>query len=609
MSSHHSSSSQTEHIDPKKLMINFEPGFSLRDALNVLFCHKWKIILFFCTIVSAISVSTYRMPYFFSSEAKIVINSGRDPNTIAPILGPSQYLNQNQQERVNNEVLILKSRVLAEKVVHTVGYENFFKKPPKAPEQKPESKSEQKPESKSEQKPESKSEQKPESKSEQKPELKSEQKPELKSEQKPELKSEQKSESKSEQKPEQLSDQKTAENAPKNIDQSTKKTGETETPKQREIRIKNMTESAVDQVMGGLIVELKALSFVVGLTITLRDPVLAQKVLKTLLDEYLKHYIELNEPKSVGVFKRRYDEYEKKLREKEDALYKFKVENNIVSLDGQIGMLISRVGELMGQIVGGESKIIGLKTKIADLEEILPNYKKLIISQTVKGKTNNLLDALKNLLIKLQTQEIELTSRYPDDSRRVVEVKKQIELVEQMISNEPESLAELTETVNQNYEYFSRQLEDTKIDLNSSEISLETMKKALTDYQEKLDRLLSFELTLKRLEREREILLKEYQAQLEILQKAESYKALNESKIVSVEIIEPPTFSDEAVKPDKPKNIILAIVLGLLGGIGLAFFLDYFDDSMKTNEDVKRHLKLPVLAMITTDEFERLCKS
>jgi len=585
MSSHHSSSSQTEHIDPKKLMINFEPGFSLRDALNVLFCHKWKIILFFCTIVSAISVSTYRMPYFFSSEAKIVINSGRDPNTIAPILGPSQYLNQNQQERVNNEVLILKSRVLAEKVVHTVGYENFFKKPPKAPEQKPESKSEQKPELKSEQKPESKSEQKPESKSEQKPE------------------------SKSEQKPEQLSDQKTAENAPKNVDQSTKKTGETETPKQREIRIKNMTESAVDQVMGGLVVELKALSFVVGLTITLRDPVLAQKVLKTLLDEYLKHYIELNEPKSVGVFKRRYDEYEKKLREKEDALYKFKVENNIVSLDGQIGMLISRVGELMGQIVGGESKIIGLKTKIADLEEILPNYKKLIISQTVKGKTNNLLDALKNLLIKLQTQEIELTSRYPDDSRRVVEVKKQIELVEQMISNEPESLAELTETVNQNYEYFSRQLEDTKIDLNSSEISLETMKKALTDYQEKLDRLLSFELTLKRLEREREILLKEYQAQLEILQKAESYKALNESKIVSVEIIEPPTFSDEAVKPDKPKNIILAIVLGLLGGIGLAFFLDYFDDSMKTNEDVKRHLKLPVLAMITTDEFERLCKS
>jgi uncharacterized protein involved in exopolysaccharide biosynthesis len=272
-------------------------------------------------------------------------------------------------------------------------------------------------------------------------------------------------------------------------------------------------------------------------------------------------------------------------------------------------MLISRVGELMGQITAAESKIVGLETKVVDLENILPQHEKTIISQTVTGKTNNIVDALKNLLVKLQTQEIELVSRYPEDSRKVIEVKKQIELVEEILTSEPESLSELTETLNQNYDYFSRQLDDTKIELKSQETSLITMKQSLADYQEKLDRLLSFELTLKRLERERESILKEYQAQVEILQKADSYKALNESKIVSVDIIEPPTFSEEAVKPDKPKNIILAIVLGLFGGIGLAFFLDYFDDSMKTNEDVKRHLKLPVLAMITTNEFERLCKS
>jgi len=555
MQPHHSSHSQNEIQDVQKLMINFEPGFSLRDALNVLFCHKWKIILFFCTVVSSISVSTYRMPYFYSSEAKIVINAGRDPNTIAPILGPSQYLNQNQQERVNNEVIILKSRVLAEKVVNTIGYEHFFKKRPKPSDKK--------------------------------------------TEQKVETSEPQKS---PEQKVETSEPQKNSEQPPKQLEKP-------ETAAEKANRIKDSTNAAVDQIMASLTVELRAISFVVGLTVTLRDPFLAQKVLKTLLDEYLKHYIEMNEPKSVGVFKRRYDEYENKLREKEDMLHRFKVDNNIVSLDGQIGMLISRVGELMGQITAAESKIVGLETKVVDLENILPQHEKTIISQTVTGKTNNIVDALKNLLVKLQTQEIELVSRYPEDSRKVIEVKKQIELVEEILTSEPESLSELTETLNQNYDYFSRQLDDTKIELKSQETSLITMKQSLADYQEKLDRLLSFELTLKRLERERESILKEYQAQVEILQKADSYKALNESKIVSVDIIEPPTFSEEAVKPDKPKNIILAIVLGLFGGIGLAFFLDYFDDSMKTNEDVKRHLKLPVLAMITTNEFERLCKS
>jgi uncharacterized protein involved in exopolysaccharide biosynthesis len=555
-----SSSSHAEHINPKKLMIDFEPGYSLRDVLNTVFCHKWKIILFFCTVVSAISVSTYRMPYFYSSEAKIIINAGRDPNKIAPILVPSQHLNQNQQERVNNEVLILKSRILAEKVVNAIGYENFFKKRPPTPEQKTET-------------------------------------------------TPQTNETKPEQKTEASVEQKSTDNPLKTSEQPSKKIEKPETPKEREIRIKNMTQAAINQVHGGLTVELKALSFIVGLTVTVRDAVLAQKILQVLLEEYLKHYIELNSPKSVGVFKKRYEELEIKLREKEEALYKFKTENNIVSLDGQIGMLISRVGELMGQIVGTESRVMGLRVKVADLETIVPNYDKLVISQTISGKTNNLLDALKNLLIKFQTQEIELTSRYPDDNRKVVEVKRQIELVEQMISNEPESLEESTESINQNYEYFARQLEDAKVELHLNETSLASMKESMANYQEKLDRLLSLELTLKRLEREQNMTLLEYQAQSEILQKADSYTALNEGKIVSIDIIEPPTFSDDAVKPNKPKSIVLAIILGLIGGIGLAFFLDYFDDSMKTNEDVKRHLKLPVLAMITTDEFERLYKS
>lgn len=552
-----SSHSQHGQPEPKKLMIDFEPGFSLRDALNVLFCHKWKIILFFCTVVSSISVSTYRMPYFYSSEAKIVINPGRDPNTIAPILGPSQFLSQNQQEKVNNEVLILKSRLLAEKVVNAIGEEQFFKKRVKSSDQKP-------------------------------------------TENIPKI-AEQPTSHPSEEKQKEIS----KENSPellKKTDQ-TKEANIINKPKN-----KDMWNAAVNRVKEGLSVELKPLSFVVGLTVTVQDPVLAQKILETLIEEYKENYIRMAEAKSVSVFKERFEEYGKKLRETEDALHQFKVKHNIVSLEGQIGMLIVRVGDLMGQTVGAESRIVGLKTKVDDLKKLLPNYEKLIISQTVKGKTNNLVDALKNLLIKLQTQEIELSSRYPDSSRKVIEIKQQIELVENIMMDEPETLSEMTESLNQNYEHFSRQLEESKIELKSNEISLTTMKNSMNDYQQKLDYLLSHELELKRLERDKEIFLKEYQVQLDILKKAENYKALNENKIISVDTIEPPTFSDDAVKPNKPKNIILGIVLGLFGGIGLAFFLDYFDDSMKTNEDVKRHLKLPVLAMITTNEFERLRK-
>ena len=45
-------------------------------------------------------------------------------------------------------------------------------------------------------------------------------------------------------------------------------------------------------------------------------------------------------------------------------------------------------------------------------------------------------------------------------------------------------------------------------------------------------------------------------------------------------------------------NIVLAIFLGGFGGLGLAFFGEYLDDSLEKPEDVERTLHLPVLASI-----------
>ena len=39
-------------------------------------------------------------------------------------------------------------------------------------------------------------------------------------------------------------------------------------------------------------------------------------------------------------------------------------------------------------------------------------------------------------------------------------------------------------------------------------------------------------------------------------------------------------------------------MLSLVAGVGLAFLLDYLDDSVKTSDDISRHLGLPTLALI-----------
>ena len=50
--------------------------------------------------------------------------------------------------------------------------------------------------------------------------------------------------------------------------------------------------------------------------------------------------------------------------------------------------------------------------------------------------------------------------------------------------------------------------------------------------------------------------------------------------------------------PQRLRNILIAFLLSLGAGIGLAFLLDFLDDTVKTVDDVDRYLHLPALALI-----------
>ena len=64
------------------------------------------------------------------------------------------------------------------------------------------------------------------------------------------------------------------------------------------------------------------------------------------------------------------------------------------------------------------------------------------------------------------------------------------------------------------------------------------------------------------------------------------------------------TINNKAVVPSAPigpqrtRNILMALLLSFAAGVGLAFLMDYLDDSVKTSDDISRLLGLPTLALI-----------
>ena len=65
-----------------------------------------------------------------------------------------------------------------------------------------------------------------------------------------------------------------------------------------------------------------------------------------------------------------------------------------------------------------------------------------------------------------------------------------------------------------------------------------------------------------------------------------------------VEVVDNATPGAKPVRPNKPLNIALGVIIGLVVGVGLAFFIEYLDTSVKTIDDVERTLGSPVLGVI-----------
>lgn len=113
----------------------------------------------------------------------------------------------------------------------------------------------------------------------------------------------------------------------------------------------------------------------------------------------------------------------------------------------------------------------------------------------------------------------------------------------------------------------------------------------IEDIESERDKFLPFEKAQRELDVQRAI--------LEALQARVAQEGISlEVPRTAVEIVDPAEPPLRQVSPNIAVNIVLSLVMGLVGAIGLAFFIEYLDTSVKTVDDVERSMGLPVLGVI-----------
>ncbi|MER3428126.1 MAG: hypothetical protein C4334_08500 [Pyrinomonas sp.] len=90
-----------------------------------------------------------------------------------------------------------------------------------------------------------------------------------------------------------------------------------------------------------------------------------------------------------------------------------------------------------------------------------------------------------------------------------------------------------------------------------------------------------------------------------LFQRQKELEITSNDRASNIKVETPAHVPQEPVGPKRLRNILIALLVALGAGIGLAFLLDYLDDSLKSAEDVDRYLHLPTLALIPAPRAER----
>lgn len=66
----------------------------------------------------------------------------------------------------------------------------------------------------------------------------------------------------------------------------------------------------------------------------------------------------------------------------------------------------------------------------------------------------------------------------------------------------------------------------------------------------------------------------------------------------NVQILDEAVVPEAPISPNKILNIIVAFFIGLMLSFGLSFIIEYYDNTIKTEEDIEKYIGLPVIGVI-----------
>ena len=329
------------------------------------------------------------------------------------------------------------------------------------------------------------------------------------------------------------------------------------------------------------------------------DPQLSYRVLNTLANLYtVKHLAVHRPPGAFDFFQQETEQYQKGLAEAEMRLGRFDKEKGVAFAQTERDLALQKLSEFDATLHQTEAGIPETQHRISDLEaqlKVTPPRQ----NTTVKAADNGLvLQVLENTLSALELKHTDMAAHFQPDYRPLQDLEMQIAQTRKQIAQTKDApLHEDTTDVNPAYVWLTEELVKSNADLATLQA-----RAAATSRNVQLYRQMTLDFGQKQIEQEdliRDAKVEEGNFLLYINKREEARisDALDSKRIVNVAIAEAPTVP--ALPTRSPwLLVLLGTLVACTVSTGAAFVADHFDPSLRTADEVRQVLRIPILAAV-----------
>ena len=342
------------------------------------------------------------------------------------------------------------------------------------------------------------------------------------------------------------------------------------------------------------------------------DPEWATRVVQGLTERYITRRAQVYQsPQAVSFFEEETRAARARLNKAERALesYSSQVGVSVLGLLGDSQSLaaekdatLRRLADFERQHGEAEVQVRQQTERVTALEAQLAREPERLQS----SQRNNLdptTEELERALVALQLKRDALVQDFTPENRQVRDVEEQIRATEERLKVAERRVSSINRTeLNTVYQNLRGGLLAARADLKGARARYDSLQAQVANHRRQMEELDQKGLTADGLRREARAAEDAYMLYQKKHEEARISAAMDQQRIVNVSIAQPAQRPLRPVAPNKRLNLLLGLLLGAMGGLGLAFAVEYFDHSFTTGRELEARLGIPLLGTIPDQE-------